>query len=33
MLTNKLTGDIYVGQSIDSRKLTILSYLSRRNEL
>lgn len=37
MLTNKLTGDIYVGQSIDLRKRFLnyfnLSYLSRRNEL
>lgn len=40
MLTNKLTGDIYVGQSIDfghARKRFLnyfnLSYLSRRNEL
>nr|YP_010042131.1 GIY-YIG endonuclease [Diaporthe nobilis]QPB69281.1 GIY-YIG endonuclease [Diaporthe nobilis] len=40
MLTNKLTGDIYVGQSIDlsyGRKRFLnyfnLSYLSRRNEL
>jgi group I intron endonuclease len=37
MLTNKLTGDIYVGQSINLRKRFLnyfnLSYLSRRNEL
>lgn len=37
MFTNKLTGDIYVGQSIDLRKRFLnyfnLSYLSRRNEL
>lgn len=37
MLTNKHTGDIYVGQSIDLRKRFLnyfnLSYLSRRNEL
>lgn len=37
MLTNKLTGDIYVGQSIDLRKRFLnyfnLSYLNRRNEL
>lgn len=37
MLTNKLTGDIYVGQSNDLRKRFLnyfnLSYLSRRNEL
>lgn len=37
MLTNKLTGDIYVGQSIDLRKRFLkyfnLSYLSCRNEL
>lgn len=37
MLTNKLTGDIYVGQSVDLRKRFLnyfnLSYLSRRNEL
>lgn len=37
MLTNKLTGDIYVGQSIDLRKRFLnyfnLSYISRRNEL
>jgi len=37
MLTNKLTGDIYVGQSIDLRKRFIkyfsLSYITSRNEL
>lgn len=37
MLTNKLTGDIYVGQSINLRKRFLnyfnLNYLSRRNEL
>lgn len=37
MFTNKLTGDIYVGQSINLRKRFLnyfnLSYLSRRNEL
>lgn len=37
MLTNKLTGDIYVGQSIDLRKRFLnyfnLTYLSIRNEL
>ena len=37
MLTNKLTGDIYVGQSIDLRKRFIkyfsLSYITSRKEL
>ena len=37
MLTNKLTGDIYVGQSIDLRKRFIkyfnLSYINSRKEL
>lgn len=37
MLTNKVTGDIYVGQSVDLRKRFLnyfnLSYLNRRNEL
>lgn len=37
MWTNKLTGDIYVGQSINLRKRFLnyfnLNYLSRRNEL
>lgn len=37
MLTNKLTGDIYVGQSVDLRKRFLnyfnLSYITRRNEL
>ena len=37
MFTNKLTGDIYVGQSINLRKRFLnyfnLNYLSRRNEL
>lgn len=37
MLTNKLTGDIYVGQSVDLRKRFInyfsLSYITRRDDL
>jgi hypothetical protein len=37
MFTNKTTGDIYVGQSIDLRKRFLnyfnLSYINRRNEL
>lgn len=37
MFTNKTTGDIYVGQSIDLRKRFLnyfnLSYINKRNEL